>query len=51
MEAIIRIPRAVVIALAGRFGLVDVALFAWAFVVVVLVVLVVAVALRRAWRR
>jgi len=50
VEALVSIPRAVVIALMGSAGLVDVASFVWAFVVVAWAVLAVAVALRRTWR-
>ncbi|MBU0847638.1 hypothetical protein KKH23_10670 [Patescibacteria group bacterium] len=49
-EAIIRIPRSIVVALTGGAGLVEVALLAWAFVVVVWVVLGAAAAMWRAWR-
>ena len=51
METIIRIPRAVMVALMGGDGPVDVAILIWAFAVVAWAVLTTAAILRYAWRR
>ena len=50
VEAFVSIPRAVMIALMGSAGPVDVASFVWASVIVVWAVLAAAVILRRAWQ-
>ena len=50
-EAVIKIPRVVVIALTGGAGLVEVVLLVWAAAVVVWAVLAAATAMWRAWRR